>query len=293
MLVVAGVTTKTNRLAFVLWFISEGILRTNAFVQQRRIVSLENTRRPFQETYWLQSKQNDALSSFERFLERLPTSRARSEKDRNPTQLTTTLSNGRMSLLLLQTEAILAPAVEFLDDRTDGWALGYADLTPESEETIIGRSFLATNIAYSLVGVMLSVQGETLLGFMTEIVSVASFFYHYAQLQQPYMRTTDSMVKLALMVDYILAVTSIFIGLVYLVTDHNLPPIEGVISCILAIGCLLACWRWEKGLPYILLHSLWHFFSAARYVTRPLSVRHYIANSPSHSLVYVSCIHIW
>lgn len=263
---------KTTRLTLLLWFISEGILRTNAFVQQRWILSPEITKRPLQETRRPLSKQNDSWS-LERFFEGLSADRPLSETDQNPTSTTTNVSSrGRASLLVLQAEAALAPAVEFLDDRTDGWALSYADLTPESEETTIGRSFLATNIAYSLVGAMLSFQGESLLGFMTEIVSVASFCYHYAQLQQPYMRTTDSSVKLALMVDYTLAVTSIFIGLIYLVTDQTLPPIEGVVSCILAIGCLLACWKWEKGLPYIVWHSLWHIFSAARYVVRPLSV---------------------
>jgi hypothetical protein len=168
---------------------------------------------------------------------------------------------GRTSLVLLSTT--LAPVAEFLDDNTDGWALSYADLRPESEQTAIGQSFLATNIAYAAVGLLLSSQGEILLGFMTEIVSVASFCYHYTQLQQPYNRTDDATVKLALLVDYTLAVSSILIGLLYLVQNQTLPSLEVLATSGIGIGCLLACWVWEKGYPYIVLHSLWHIFSAA------------------------------
>ena len=170
------------------------------------------------------------------------------------------LSGGRSSLVMLS--SALAPAAEFLDESTDGWALSYADLTPESEQTTIGRAFLATNIVYALVGFGLSAHGEALLGFMTELVSVASFCYHYTQLQQPYNRTDDATVKLALMVDYVLAVSSILIGLFYLVADQSLPPVEATASSAVGISCLLACWRWEKGQPYIVFHSLWHVFSA-------------------------------
>jgi hypothetical protein len=170
-------------------------------------------------------------------------------------------TSGRSSLMLLS--SALAPVAEILENTTDGWALRYADLRPESEDTVIGRSFLATNVAYAAVGFLLSSQGEFVLGIMTELVSVASFCYHYTQLQQPYNRTDVTTVKLALTVDYLLAVSSILVGLVYLVMDQTLPPLEVVATSTLGIGCLLACWIWEKGYPYIVLHSLWHIFSAA------------------------------
>ena len=35
------------------------------------------------------------------------------------------------SRLRLQVETLLAPAATFLDDSSDGWALSYADLTPD------------------------------------------------------------------------------------------------------------------------------------------------------------------
>lgn len=256
------VATKTNRLMALLLPL---FVAVNSFVHQRHVRPLESARRPFQASRLLSSKEEGS-----NFLKRIfegdlapPATRPKLEVGPSPSL---PLSGGRASLLLIQAEALLAPAAEFFDEKTDGWALDYANLTPESEETVIGRTFLATNVAYAAAGLVLSLQGETLLGFMTEIVSVASFCYHYTQLQQPYNRTNDATVKLALTVDYILAITSIVIGLVYLLTDQTLPPIEGLVSAVMGIGCLLACWRWEQGMPYIVLHSLWHLFSALRYV---------------------------
>ena len=132
-----------------------------------------------------------------------------------------------------------------------------------SERTVTGQLFLATNIAYTIVGAVLSLQGEVVLGIFSEICSVASFIYHYNQLQQPYGRTKDSTVRLALLVDYFFAITAILIGLFYLVVDHAIPPPEGIAIALLGIVCLLSCWVWEEGLPYIILHGLWHLFSAA------------------------------
>mmetsp|Transcript_2919 Transcript_2919/g.8014 ORF Transcript_2919/g.8014 Transcript_2919/m.8014 type:complete len:250 (-) Transcript_2919:998-1747(-) len=161
-----------------------------------------------------------------------------------------------------QLQTVLAPLADYLDNASDGWALSYADLTPYSERSLPGQIFLFTNIAYTAVGLVLSSQGEVLLGVLTDICSIASFGYHYTQLQQPYGRAKNSTVRLALLIDYILAITSIFIGIFYLVFDQNLPPPEGIAVAILAIICLLSCWVWEQGLPYIILHGLWHIFSA-------------------------------
>jgi hypothetical protein len=170
--------------------------------------------------------------------------------------------SGRLGLIMVQTQDFLSPAATALDEATDGWALGFADLSPESETTPIGQAFLATNIAYAVVGILLSLHGEAVLGFLTECASAASFIYHYTQLQAGVNRTDDSTVRTALMVDYVFAVSSILLAVVYLAMDHQLPPMEGIISGGVGIGCLLACWVWEKGLPYIVLHSLWHLFSA-------------------------------
>ena len=174
-------------------------------------------------------------------------------------------TNGRLGMVVAaRTQELLSPAARALDDATDGWALGYADLSPETEETPVGVAFLATNIAYALAGVLMSLHGEITLGFLTECASVASFVYHFTQLQAPTNRngTQDSTVRLALMVDYVFALSSMALATLYLIFDHTLPPMEATISGAAGLGCLFACWIWEQGLIYIALHSLWHLFSA-------------------------------
>jgi hypothetical protein len=169
--------------------------------------------------------------------------------------------SSRLSLILVSAEDALTPAVEFLDEATGGWALGYADLSPESEETPVGQAFLATNLAYAAVGVLLGVQGDPFLGLLTEICSVCSFIYHFTQLQAGD-NGEDKAVRLALMVDYICALSTISVAIIYVISDQQLPPMEGIVSGGMAVACLLACWVWEKGLAYIVLHSFWHLLSA-------------------------------
>jgi hypothetical protein len=171
------------------------------------------------------------------------------------------LSGSRVSMIITKTQDALSPAARALDFATDGWALSYANLAPETESSPVGQAFLASNIAYALTGIFLTLQGDVFLGFLTELVSVASFTYHYTQLQA-YDNAQDSNVRLALMIDYILAFSTIFVGLAYILMDQQLPPIDGLVSGGVGIACLLLCWVWERGLPYILLHSLWHLFSA-------------------------------
>ncbi len=255
--------SATTKLKFLLAFnAGAGLLVSNAFVIHRPSPTTQVVRSVLDLS--LSKKSSDAstafnsLWNFDNLLSNGRKDDSLIENGGEDRGLLTT--SGRSSLMLLS--STLAPAVEFLDEKTDGWALTYADLRPESEQTAIGQSFLATNIAYAAVGFLLSSQGEALLGFMTEIVSVASICYHYTQLQQPYNRTDDVTVKLALMVDYILAVSSICIGVFYIFVDQTLPSIEVIGSSMIGIGCLLACWVWEKGYPYIVLHSLWHIFSA-------------------------------
>ena len=176
------------------------------------------------------------------------------------------VNNSTLSDVLLGARDILSPIAAVLDESTNGWALSYADLSPESEETPIGQAFLATNIAYSSVGIVLSMNGDLFLGFVMELVATASFIYHYAQLQKPFLRSKDTTVRTALMVDYTFALSSIFIGLFYLasdfIIDHKLPPVEGFASAAISLVFLFACWIWERGYPYLVLHSLWHIFSA-------------------------------
>lgn len=166
------------------------------------------------------------------------------------------------SSLVIRTQSALKPIEQAIDDVTGGWGLSYADLSPESEMTAVGQAFLATNIAYTAAGLFLSTNGDFLLGTLTELASIVSFIYHYAQLQASDNRIDGSSVRLALLIDYICASTAILVGLVYIFLDQQLPPIEGIVAGGAGIACLLLCWVWEYGTPYIILHSLWHLLSA-------------------------------
>jgi len=154
-------------------------------------------------------------------------------------------------------EQIVAPLSDALDDATGGWALSYANLEPEDETTPIGISFLATNIAYGLAGILLVSQGNSFLGALTELACLASFCYHYTQLKFGESR----IVRLALLVDYIFAFSAILVGSIQLFNAHQI-PLEALGGGALAITSLGLCWVWEAGVPYIVFHSLWHLFSA-------------------------------
>lgn len=155
-------------------------------------------------------------------------------------------------------EELATPVTDVLDDVTGGWALSYADLSPADETTPIGISFLLTNLAYGIAGSLLMTQGNAVLGVVTELACIASFCYHYSQLK--FGQEGSNIVRLALLIDYLFALSAIIIGSVQLYLGHELPP-EVVMGGSLAVASLGACWMWEQGLTYIFFHSLWHLFS--------------------------------
>jgi len=166
----------------------------------------------------------------------------------------------RISSVLVGVGEVIRPVADAMDDATDGWALSYADLSPETERTPVGQAFLASNLAYAIAGLILSIRGDLLLGTMTEFASIASFVYHYTQLDT---QSAKDIVRFSLFIDYIMAFSAIFIGLGYIVIDGQVPPIEGLISAALAVGFfLLGITVCAEGVPYVVVHSIWHVFSA-------------------------------
>ena len=150
-----------------------------------------------------------------------------------------------------------------------GHALVYADLvsTGATPSTPLGQWFLArSNIVYAVVGLAFTAHWDWLLGTLTEIVSMASFVYHYTQLDP---QSNSRLVKLTLMIDYLLAFSSIGVALGYAVVSTTSArtaaalPIEGVASAgIGLVFFLLGCTTCATGTPYIVVHSLWHVASA-------------------------------
>eukprot|EP00521_Asterionellopsis_glacialis_P009015 CAMPEP_0195289024 /NCGR_PEP_ID=MMETSP0707-20130614/5473_1 /TAXON_ID=33640 /ORGANISM="Asterionellopsis glacialis, Strain CCMP134" /LENGTH=293 /DNA_ID=CAMNT_0040348977 /DNA_START=60 /DNA_END=941 /DNA_ORIENTATION=+ len=168
---------------------------------------------------------------------------------------TESLSNGLASAL--------TPWEDLINDSTDGWGLTYADLSPETESTPLGVGFLATNIAYALTGLLLTVQGDVFYGCVTELAGVVSFWYHYSQLKHGQLNSQP--VKLALMVDYMTAGAALMCTGFYLLTfpqGFGQIPVEALIAGFGGLTSLGLCWVWEMGYPYLILHSLWHLLSA-------------------------------
>ena len=154
-----------------------------------------------------------------------------------------------------------ANGIEEQLDQVSDWILDYSDLRPDSEKTAAGQAFLATNVAYSLAGAYLVQNGDLFFGFLTEITAVASFAYHYGQLESKGENKLPS-VRLALLIDYILAFTSIGVALFYLVTSGGEQILTVLPPAILSLAALGASWVWYGGTPYMILHGLWHFLSA-------------------------------
>lgn len=146
------------------------------------------------------------------------------------------------------------PVQELLDEYSAGWALSYADLSPEKPDTPIGVSFLATNLAYFFAGMLLFVRGDAFFGLLTDVTALASFNYHYTQLEASG-KTKDKSVRLALLLDYVFALMSIGVALFYSITSPEF-PLEGLGAGLLALVCLGLCWVWEEGKPYMILSTL-------------------------------------
>jgi hypothetical protein len=155
---------------------------------------------------------------------------------------------------------VLLPLARALDESTDGWALDYADLSPDTPTTPAGIGFLATNLAYTICGLLLVIHGNVLLGILTELASVASFAYHFCQLK---LGKNQPVVRVALLVDYVVAAATLLAALVYIIqVGIQNVPLEGIIASILAVVFLFLSWVWEEGIPYVINHGLWHLLGA-------------------------------
>lgn len=178
---------------------------------------------------------------------------------------------------------IVSPAQGLLDNATDGWALSYADLSPDNTQTLTGQAFLASNMAYVVAGALLTVTGDFWFGFCTELAAIASFNYHYQQLLDSgsvslKSKSSNKVVRLALLVDYLFAMISILTGLVYILTSPTTAdlPIYTISVAVVACICLGMSWIWEYGKPYMFWHSLWHLFSA--YAGYVIGTEHFRTN---------------
>lgn len=172
--------------------------------------------------------------------------------DSQPSSLLSSPSSGLLSTIFL-------PAAQILNDATGGYALTYADCSPENETTVLGRLFLATNVAYTLMGLVCLYYGDVWFGTISEMASVASFIYHYNQLSNP---KDAGVVRLVLTIDYLIAFSCLGTALFYVLTNPTAVPLEGYVACGLSVVFLGLSWIWESGAAYCVLHGLWHLFGA-------------------------------
>ena len=159
---------------------------------------------------------------------------------------------------------IFLPLADLVNDKTGGWGLSYADLSPETPRTPAGIAFLVTNLGYGIVGIVLGIQGDILFGTLTEIAGIVSFIYHYAQLEYGQER---SEVRLALLTDYITASAALLVGLIYTIqilssSSALMIPTSIIVAAVGSILCLSLSWVWEYGKPYLFWHSMWHILGA-------------------------------
>jgi hypothetical protein len=147
-----------------------------------------------------------------------------------------------------------------LDEVSNGWALTYADLSPDSPQTLPGATFLATNAAYFLVGLYLFANGDVWFGFWTDACAICSFNYHYNQLMATG-TTQAASVRLALFLDYIAAAISMSTATLYIL-HSDVVPFEALAVSGVGLIFLAMSWVYEYGRPYMIWHSLWHLSSA-------------------------------
>ena len=179
------------------------------------------------------------------------------EKDSDSTLLSSSSSSSSSYGVLLST--IFLPAAKVLNDATGGYALTYADCSPENETTLIGRAFLATNVAYTLMGLVCLYYGDVWFGAISEAASVASFIYHYNQLSNP---QDAAVVRLVLTIDYLIAFCCLGTALFYVLTDPMAVPFDGYVACALSVLFLGLSWIWEAGAAYCIFHGMWHLLGA-------------------------------
>lgn len=159
----------------------------------------------------------------------------------------------------------LSSVAKTLDQATMGFAFHYADLTPESPKTPLGISFLATNACFIVAGFFTwTLQQDVWLASLTELAGIMSYWYHYCQLE--FGKTKPREVRLALLMDYVVACTTILTGLVYLAQalgfEHANVSEQVLIFGALSIICLTLSWAREFGYWYLFWHSMWHITSA-------------------------------
>ena len=146
------------------------------------------------------------------------------------------------------------------------WSI--TDTRPYSPRTLVGSLFLATNIGFVITSIyFFRVQDPyaSLTAVLTDIAAVASFVYHYRQLDLG----PDIRVRAVLAIDYVVAISTIVCSLPYfwkIILEYGASnELEVSLSIFLGTASLIffLIGGVSSGLQYITYHSMWHILSAA------------------------------
>lgn len=157
---------------------------------------------------------------------------------------------------------IAASTVRFLNETTNGWLLEYADLRPHDPTSIIGKSFLATNVLYVAAGTINIFREDYLFGLIILTAGILSSVYHYLQLHLGPKQLEVEKILVCDNIVALLAVITTVSKLILYAHSSQLIPWEPLSIGLLSLVFFGAgCWKYNFGMPYIVVHSLWHILS--------------------------------
>lgn len=167
-----------------------------------------------------------------------------------------------LALLVTPTDAMLRSALRATRPLLqDNWLFSYADTSPISPSDPEGLAFLATNAGFAATGAALATHDPS-YGALLECATAASIGYHYTQLRLGG-NPQRQVVQLAILIDYIFAIPSLIIGGGYAASLGDALPVSVPLLGAAAFATLIAGWFFDAPREYLVLHGLWHIFSAA------------------------------
>jgi len=172
---------------------------------------------------------------------------------------------------LLSKPEVKPSAFDRIDTNTgdfiDKYVWSITDTRPYGPQTTIGTIFLTTNVGFLIASIFFyHIQNPyaTSIAIMSDVAGVASFIYHYRQLELG----PDKRVRTFLAIDYVVAITTIVISLPYFyriaseyMGSYDKEIIASLIFGVISIVCFLIG-AVSSGLQYVVFHGLWHIFSA-------------------------------
>lgn len=169
-------------------------------------------------------------------------------------------------------EEVFSNLFRMVDESQLRGVLTYPDLSKYANGNLVGILFLATNFVYTWAGYVAFHRGQTGFALIVEAASLASYYYHWTQLE---FGPNNVKVVQALLLDYFVAIITITTFLNTLYEASQFSPGHAGVSFELALAglvCLILSWINHFGFPYIVFHGLWHILSGSATASLPLPI---------------------